>query len=325
MASDRARSRLAAALLLAPLLLAPRASAEPSRGERDAARTLMDLGDRKIEAKDYAAALKAYQTADAIMGVPTTGIEVARTQLLLGHLVLAWEVATKVSRFPRKASEPEAFTRARAEGESLAGKLLPKIPTLRLSIRGAPAGAPLELSLDGEPLPASALDAPIKVDPGKHQVTASAPGVPKASAAITLGEGESSPLVLVLGDEPRKGDDAHASESNTRAVLIGVGLGALGTGLVAGSITGALSLTRTSSIKRQCATLTSCPPRLQGDIDAATTLANVSNVGFGVAAAGAVVAVIGLAIAPRSRPAPALRVLVSPVAGGGTLGLGGRF
>lgn len=321
MASDR---RAAAACALALLLAALPASAEPSKGEREAARTLMDLGDRKVEARDYPAALKAYQTADAIMGVPTTGIEVARTHVLLGKLVKGWEAATKVARFPRKPGEPEAFTRARAEGESLADKLLLRIPTMQIRIEGAPPGAPFTLQLDGEPLATSATEAPLKVDPGRHELVLTIAGGPSALGALTLGEGESKPLVLRLGGPP-KSEDLPGSEPPPRSPLLWVGLGVGGAGLVAGAVGGALSLARTASIKRQCPTLTTCPPSLQGDIDAANTLANVSNVGFGVAAAGAVIAVVGLVVSGKPRPAPALRVLLTPVAGGAALGAAGRF
>jgi hypothetical protein len=321
-ASDR-RRLAAPACALALLLAALPASAEPSKGEREAARTLMDLGDRKVEAKDYPAALKAYQTADAIMGVPTTGIEVAHTLALMGRLVKAWEAASKVASFPRKVGEPEAFTRARAEGESLAGKLLPRIPTVKIRVDGAPPGALLELSLDGEPLPASALQAPHKVDPGHHELVVTVTGGASARGAITLGEGESSPLVLTLGGT--KSEEPAGSEGAARSPLLYVGLGVGGAGLLAGAITGALSLSRTASIKQKCPTLTTCPPSLQGDIDAANTLANISNAGFGVAVAGAALAVVGLVISTKPRPAPALRVLVTPVAGGAALGAAGRF
>ncbi len=326
MASDRRARFTASACALALLLAACPASAEPSKGEREAARTLMDLGDRKVEAKDYPAALKAYQTADAIMGVPTTGIEVAHTLARMGKLVKAWEAASKVARFPRKPGEPEAFTRARAEGESLAGKLLPRIPTLQIRVEGAQPGALIELALDGEPLPASAREAPFKVDPGRHEVVLTMNGAEAARGAISLGEGESSPLLLSLGGSAKR-EDPPGSEGGGRSPLLYVGLGVGGAGLLAGAITGALSLARTASIKRRCPTLTTCPPSLQGDIDAATTLANVSNAGFGVAVAGAALAVVGLVISgkPRSAPAPALFPLLTPVAQGAIGGLGGRF
>src|SRR5436190_23509399 len=64
----------------APILCPAVARAEPSAADKETARSLMDEGDRKFAAKDYKGALDAYQGAHAIMGVPTTGLEVAKAQ-----------------------------------------------------------------------------------------------------------------------------------------------------------------------------------------------------------------------------------------------------
>jgi hypothetical protein len=64
-------------LFLAFLLCTSAALAEPSPGEKETARALMDEGDRKLSKQDLRGALQAYQGADQIMGVPTTGLEVA--------------------------------------------------------------------------------------------------------------------------------------------------------------------------------------------------------------------------------------------------------
>ena len=77
------------ALAAAPVLYPRIARAEPTAGDKETARSLMDEGDRKFAAKDFKGALDAYQGAHAIMGVPTTGIEVAKAQEALGLLVEA--------------------------------------------------------------------------------------------------------------------------------------------------------------------------------------------------------------------------------------------
>src|SRR6185503_5020492 len=156
-----------AAAVLAVALLAPASSlAEPTAAEKETARKLMDYGDRMVEQKDLGGALKAYRLADGIMGVPTTGIEVANTEYTLGHLVEALEAAGKVIEFPKKPNEPNAFAQARREAEELAGKIALRIPTLRITVQGPPPGAPVEVAIDGERVPADALGAPRKVNPG---------------------------------------------------------------------------------------------------------------------------------------------------------------
>ena len=85
-----------------------------------------------LKAGDLTGALEAYRGADAIMGVPTTGIEVARTQIRLGRLVEARDTALKVSRYPVKRREPRPFTDARTEALQLASELAARIPSLQL-------------------------------------------------------------------------------------------------------------------------------------------------------------------------------------------------
>src|SRR5262249_49902102 len=82
MGSKRGRAHRAAfAVPLAVLLFASNAAfaQQPSASDRETARALMAEGRERRDAGDLAAALKSFQTADSIMHVPTTGLEVART------------------------------------------------------------------------------------------------------------------------------------------------------------------------------------------------------------------------------------------------------
>ncbi len=98
-----------------------------------------------------------------------------------------------------------------------------------------------------------------------------------------------------------------------------------GIGLVVGGITGALSLSQTSTIKSQCPN-GMCPPMLSDGTSTTTalgnarTMATVSDVGF---IAGGVVAALGAAfviVAATKKPqGMALRI------GPGSFELGGRF
>ncbi|HVJ21717.1 MAG TPA: hypothetical protein VM686_40210, partial [Polyangiaceae bacterium] len=83
-ASRRLRFRLA--LLLALVGCAAAASAEPAEAEKAEARALMAEGRARREKRDFEGALASFGKADAIMHVPTTSFEVARTQVELGRL-----------------------------------------------------------------------------------------------------------------------------------------------------------------------------------------------------------------------------------------------
>lgn len=158
----------------------------------------MKEGDAKFAAKDYSGALKAYEGAHAIMKVPTTGLPLAKAQIERGLLVEARDSLLQVTRHPKEAGEPAAFSKAREEAAALAAKIAPTIPSLAITIQGAPGEAAVEVTIDGAAIPAGALAAPRKVNPGSHTITASAPGFGVATSTVTVKEGEASAVTLTL-------------------------------------------------------------------------------------------------------------------------------
>src|SRR5262249_13056293 len=117
------------------------AQAGPSQNERDRARALMDVGDEKAAKGDLSAALAAYESAHAIMRVPTTGIEVAKMLDKLGKPGAALVAARDVLAIPVASGEPKPFTEAREKARKLAAALESRVPTLTVNVTGAPAGA----------------------------------------------------------------------------------------------------------------------------------------------------------------------------------------
>src|SRR4051812_21534293 len=160
------------ALIAAVLLGASPASAEPSLSDRETARSLMDDGDAKRDKGDFKAALKSYEAADAIMHVPTTGLEVARAQAQLGMLLEARETLGRVARLPPRPGEPAPFTAARKTAEQLSTDLAARIPSVTVMIANAEPGQTPQLVFDGEAVPPAAAQAPRKVNPGRHTIVA---------------------------------------------------------------------------------------------------------------------------------------------------------
>src|SRR5262249_27770672 len=74
--------RAAGFLTAAALVTGAAWAAEPSAVDRESARAYMAEGRQKRDAGDLKAALRAFQAADAVMHVPTTGFEVAKTEAL---------------------------------------------------------------------------------------------------------------------------------------------------------------------------------------------------------------------------------------------------
>jgi hypothetical protein len=302
------------ALAPPPALAAP---AAPTAAQRETARRLMDEGKSLTRKGDLAGALDAYKKAHAIMHVPTTGYAVAKTQLALGHLVEARDVALQVVRMPHEtAREPAAFEQARKRSRELEASLKPRIPSLEIVVKGGPAA---KVTIDDVDVAQLLLGEPIAVNPGDHVVVAkNADGV-EDRAAATLAERESKQVVLTLPEpkpvtvaapapEPKAPEapaDSAAAEpgraprTTAASVLVFGGFGLAAAGAVAGSVAGVLALSKAGDVEPQCERDV-CDPAAKTDLDRARTMATISTIGYAVAGAGAIAGVIGL-ILPRSR------------------------
>src|SRR5260221_3476435 len=180
------RRRLAfAAAGLAGLIATSSAWAEPTAADRETARSLMQEGRELREKGDLQGALKRFQAADGIMHVPTTALEVARTQATLGLLVEARDTIAAIRKTPAKANDPEPFAEARNRAEELDASLDVRVPSLTIKVDGAAAGETPTITIDGVQVPAAAVGLPRRVDPGHHVVaakTASSGGSAEADA-----------------------------------------------------------------------------------------------------------------------------------------------
>ena len=192
--------RSCASILLGAALLypAPARAAEPSAADRETARALVIEGRQKLGNGDHEGARKAFQAAHELMGVPTTGLDLARALEKLGKLVEARTIALEVTNLPPKPREPAAFTEARPAAAALAEQLEARIPALELRIAGPPEGAAVLVRVDGEVVPPAALSFPRKVNPGEHTVEASVKGFSSERRAVSVPEGKTVPVEIRL-------------------------------------------------------------------------------------------------------------------------------
>ena len=262
--------------------------------DRESARQLLDRGDAQLEQGDLEGALASYRAAHELMHVPTTGLEVARISAKLGKLVEARDVALEVIRMPAAAREAKPFKVARAAAEDLARELATQIPTLRLELTPEAAADQTSLEIDERSVPPAALGLGYALNPGRHRVQIAATGYRPVAQDITLRPGETktlrvklvlAPTAKVQPPPPPEASPAPPPErSSTWPQWVGFSLG--GAGLVAGTVAGILSLNRTRAAKEHC-TGNLCTPEAEHDLNAAMTMANISNAGFGVAVLGA--------------------------------------
>jgi len=265
-------------------------------------------GRQKRDANDLKGALHAFEAADALMHVPTTTFEVARTKALLGLLVEARDLALHVARTPAAPGEPPPFAEARASAQKLADDLEARIPSLRIALKN---GQGAIVTIDDIAVPTIAMGLGRRLDPGTHVIVAKL-GATERRVSVQLLEREAKEVPVDLAEPNTTTTVTIAplptvveTPSSHRPPWVAVGVAGLalgGASIAVGAITGAMSLSQTSSIKSQCNGNT-CPATLSGGqsttsaISNANTLATISDITFiagGVlAAAGATFVVLG--------------------------------
>lgn len=314
------------------------ASADPSLSDRETARSLMDDGDAKRDKSDFKGALKSYEAADAIMHVPTTGLEVARVQAQLGMLLEARETLNRVNHLPPKPGEPAPFTSARRTAETLTAEIGARIPSVTVLVTNADPAQVTVIVFDGEIVPPAAASAPRKVNPGRHVVIARS-GSLERKQDVDVAERESKTVTVDLKTialaPPVTGDPgASTSSSSLPKVLIygGFGLGIVGVGV--GSVTGIMSISQVSDIKKGCPNDV-CDSAKQSDIDSAKALGTISTIAFIAGGVGIGAGVVGLVLQSKqssSEAAPTppgasakASLTVRPDVGPTWLGLHGSF
>ncbi len=330
---------------------------QPTAAERDTARSRMEEGDARRERGDLRGALRFFEEADAIMRVPSTGLEVARTQVQLGLLLEAKDTLARVVKIPTRPGEPPAFAAARRQADQLLGDLGPRIPTLAVAVKNADAATTPRIQVDGESVPASSAETPRKMNPGTHLVLVSAGNLERREE-VKLVEGEKRLVTVDLagatpaasagaattskakasdasGDDGReKPPEQTGGSSTTTKVLVygGFGVGIVGVGV--GAVAGLMSFSKVDDVKTKCGGET-CPPAYQSDVDSAKGLGNIATVAFIVGGVGVAAGIVGLVVPfgadekatkkDSDARAPRTRVALQPIVSPTYIGLGGRF
>jgi hypothetical protein len=329
MASRLRPPRILAVLVSAFALAASMpALAEPSLADRETARSLMEDGDQKRDKGDLKGALKSFEAADAIMKVPTTGLEVAKVQAALGLLLEARETLQRVMRIPPKPGEPAPFPVARKNAEQLSNELGTRLPSVQVTIVNAEAGSTPTVMIDNDTIPAAAAGVPRKVNPGPHVVLVKA-GSAEKREEFSVNERDIKIVNVDLKPAPAPGPTPETSggKTGTGKILMFGGFGLAIVGVGVGTVTGLMSISKTNELKEECPN-NLCPAGRQGDVDSAQSLGNLSTVAFIVGGVGIAVGVVGLIMTGReSKEAPAAQTKpqIRPLVGGTYVGLGGSF
>ncbi|MBX3230137.1 MAG: PEGA domain-containing protein [Labilithrix sp.] len=202
----------------------------------------------------------------------------------------------------------DARARAAAEGQrpieeeasARAAALEPKMPRLTIVLAStAPPDATVER--DGIALGSPSLGVPLPLDPGPHTITVKARGHEPASKEVTLAEGEKQTIEVEAGPAlatppppPPPKLPVEETKSGGMSPLVPIGFGVGAVGIIAGTITGLMTLSRASEINDACPNKQCRDSADRDNAESAQSLGTVSTVAFIVGGVGAAVGVVGL-------------------------------
>jgi len=332
------RSTRLLAPLLAVVVTLPAAAAETAAEDVAAARTLGVQGITLADDGHCAEAIEKLERAEALYHAPTILGRLGECQVEIGHIVLGTENLNRVVREQLAPNAPSAFKAAQERAKKVLDKALPRIAYLTVHVEPSTANA--SVTVDTSPVPAALIGAERPTDPGTHEVSAIAAGFIDAKSSVTLAEGAHQEVTLTLTRDatapvaavapaaapapvaPTQPPPAAAPRDNSLAIFaLGVG----GAGLLAGSITGIMAISKKGSL--DCPNK-QCPPSQHDKLDSANTLAMVSNVGFGVGIVGVAVGTVLLLTGKKAEAAPTASVgtlRARPYVSQSSLGLEGAF
>jgi len=281
------------------------------------ARTLSDAGKQEEACDKYGASYK-------LDPAPGTLLNLASCSEQIGKTATAWSQYVETARvFRRRGDERRA---AFADGE--AAKLEPSLAYVLIH---APELVPGEtLRRDGVDLSSGTLESKLPIDPGPHEIVASAPGHVDASVKFTAVAQQTTQVAvpqLAVAPSRSTGDVADPTRGDTQRLASYITGGVGAASLIVGVVFVGLTADAKSSLDDLCPGGVCQTTDAKDSLSQANTFANVAN---GMLIGGAVV--VGVAVvlfftAPSSEePDLALVPFVPrPVCDGGACGVGWRF
>jgi hypothetical protein len=325
------RSFITYLLLFAGLFLSSSASAQPNEA---AARALFDEGRALMKEKKYAKACAKFEASQKLGAKASTALNLGVCYDKQGKFATAWSTFGTAATLAKREEHAEREKFAREQQQAMEAKMARLTIELGTSVEG------IQVALDGKPVIKAMYGTALPIDPGTHELSATAPGkkpwsksfeVPAEKADITetipmMEDDETAlapdpqPAVPVPSPVPSPQPPPDTSSSSGVSPLVYVGFSIGGVGLLVGAITGIVTLAQTSAIKDEC-NEDVCPASEGENIDDAELVANISNVSFAVAGVGAVLGVVGLFVGGDDSES----ARIQPILGPGFVGVRGAF
>ncbi len=299
-ASDRGIRRLWRAARAAACLLLCASWANADDAEmRAVARDLAVQGAEAFERGDYDQALDRFERAAVLVEAPSISLMQARSLVAVGRWVEGLDKYYETARSQLAPDAPQAFRLAIADAAREAAELEVRMPHLEIRI-GAGQGVPegMTVMLDGKEVPEVLLNVPRPVDPGEHDVVATASEDRSVSERVVVLEAEhklvSVPVfdqVVVQAPEPEpippspvKREPQPPKERQLRDWATPVAFAVGGVGIAAATLSGMQAHDEQNQLEELCDP--GCPPSAAETLSSYRTQRTLFYVSLGVGMAG---------------------------------------
>jgi hypothetical protein len=264
----------------------------------------------------------------------------AQAEERLGHLVVAQETYLKVIREQLPSGAPPAFVSAQKDAKDRLATLSPRIPQITVFVTKSSDDQPVNVTMDGKPVPEALVGVARPVDPGTHEFLATSADAKSEVVRIEVKQGATETVTLTLGVSAPKSTPPttpvtsfteEPPSSGPGAWRIGsyavMGVGVVGLGV--GTVYAIVGSNKRSEADDRCAPDASgrCTGdegkinSLDHDADQAGTISTIGFVGGGVCLAAGITMFL---LAP-SKSQPPKSAWVRPYVGPQNLGLIGGF
>jgi hypothetical protein len=279
-------------LLPACVFAASVARAEPSDTDKSLAQSLFEQGKQLMKAKKYDEGCPKLEESQRLDPSGGTLLNLALCHELQGKLATAWSDFKGALSLAKKDGRED---RIKAASEHIAA-IEPKLPWLTVEVSAPSDGQ--SVTLDGGALGSAAWGTALPLDPGSHQLSATAPGRKPWDGEVSVKLGEKKSLSVPeleideqaaaagksgeTADQPASEGDASTSGGSGKRALGYVlgGVGVVGVGV--GAVFGFQTLSKRNESDGECPTDTTCSDRGVELNNQAQTAAWVSNIGIGV-------------------------------------------
>ena len=315
-------------LVCAGLLATATAPAAPSSSDKAVAEGLFQDARKLMKKGDLESACPKFAESHRLSPRLGTLLNLATCHEKQGKTASAWAEFTEAAAIAKSDGRKDREKYARDHADALEKKLSRVVFELEKPADGA------VLSLDGEEIGSAVWGTAIPVDPGTHELRATAPGRVSWEKTISVEPGPAKATITIpeLAREaeepaatPRKPSSAPAeadatSEGSGQQTLGFVALGVGVVGLGVGSYFGLQTFSKQNESEDHC-NGTACDQTGVDLRNEASTTATLSTIGFAVGAVGVGAGIVLLLTAGGSEDDSA--IWIAP--GVGSVSIGGRL